>query len=199
MGNSERSLIRRLCERDERAFREFVALYRDKVFGVTYRMLGNRQEAEDVAQEVFITIFKSIDRFRGDAKLSTWVYRITANHTKNRLRYLARREGGRQNQYDDEAANAGPEVAFVAKSTSPDTALETAQLERRLQKAMESLDESQRILIVLRDIEDLSYDEIAQAVETPVGTVKSRLHRARAAMREYLEEQDGGENNKEKV
>src|SRR6266545_8414656 len=84
-------LVRRLKDREERAFREMVEEYGDRVFGLTYRMLGNREEAEDLAQEVFITIFKSIDSFRGDSKFSTWLYRITANHCKNRIKYLARR------------------------------------------------------------------------------------------------------------
>src|SRR5437868_13227376 len=87
----ERLLIRRLQQRDERAFQEVVRLYQHKVYNLVFRFLGNREEAEDLAQEVFVTVFKSIDTFRGDAKFSTWLYRITANHCKNRLKYLGRR------------------------------------------------------------------------------------------------------------
>ena len=78
----ERMLIRRLQQRDERAFAEVVRLYQHKVFNVVFRMVGSREEAEDVAQEVFVTVFKSIDTFRGDAKFSTWLYRIATNHTQ---------------------------------------------------------------------------------------------------------------------
>ena len=91
MSARDRELVRRLRERDERAFRELVAEHRDRVYNLTYRMLGNRAEAEDVAQEVFISVFKTVDSFREEAKLSTWLYRVTVNHCKNRIKYLARR------------------------------------------------------------------------------------------------------------
>src|SRR5215467_8015529 len=80
----ERVLIRRLQQRDEKAFEEIVRLYQHKVFNLVYRMIGNQEEAEDIAQEVFVTVFKAIDSFRGEAKFSTWLYRIAANHCKNR-------------------------------------------------------------------------------------------------------------------
>src|SRR6185369_1261188 len=91
MSVEERLLIDRLIERDEQAFSEIVRLYGDKVFSLIYRMLGNRQEAEDVAQDVFITVFKTIESFRGEAKFSTWLLRIAANHAKNRIKHLSRR------------------------------------------------------------------------------------------------------------
>ena len=91
MSLAERLLISRLRERDEQAFGEIVRTYGDKVFSLIYRMLGNRQEAEDVAQDVFITVFKTIESFRGEAKFSTWLLRIAANHSKNRIKHLARR------------------------------------------------------------------------------------------------------------
>src|SRR6187549_3842375 len=97
----DRRLIRKLHERDERAFREMVDTYGDRIFNLTYRMLGDRAEAEDLAQEVFISVFKSIDQFRGDAKLSTWLYRVTANHCKNRIKYLARRHERSKTEFDE--------------------------------------------------------------------------------------------------
>src|SRR3982751_3364369 len=87
----ERSLLKRLRDRDERAFRELIAAHRDRVFNITFRMLGNRAEAEDVAQEVFVQVFKTIETFRGDSKFSTWLYRIAINQSKNRIKYHARR------------------------------------------------------------------------------------------------------------
>src|SRR5262249_1213577 len=84
-------LLRRLRERDERAFKEMVEAYQDRIFNLLFRMIGKREEAEDLAQEVFVTVFKSIDQFRGDSKLSTWLYRVAVNHCKNRIKYLARR------------------------------------------------------------------------------------------------------------
>src|SRR5580692_12148567 len=98
MTELERSLLRRLRDRDERAFRELIEGHRDRVFNITYRMLGNRAEAEDVAQEVFITVFKTIDSFREESKFSTWLYRVTVNHCKNRIKYLSRRPDYRRDR-----------------------------------------------------------------------------------------------------
>src|SRR5262245_34204356 len=100
MSLRERALLHRLRERDEDAFTEVVRVHQNQVFNLIYRMIGSREEAQDVAQEVFITLFKTIDQFRGDSKLSTWLYRIAANHCKNRIRYLARRRGS-ANGLDD--------------------------------------------------------------------------------------------------
>ncbi len=190
MALGEGRLIRKLRERDEKAFREMVDTYGDRIFNLTYRMLGSRAEAEDLAQEVFITVFKSIDQFRGDAKLSTWLYRVTANHCKNRIKYLARRHERSKTEFDeriehDDGGGDGPMV--VARSSPrPDHQLEGAELELMLQAAIAELDEEQRILVVLRDVEDLSYEEICAITDLPEGTVKSRLHRARMALRKKL-------------
>ncbi len=189
MSLRERLLIRKLRERDEKAFREVVRRYGDQVFNMTFRMLGNREEAEDVAQEVFITVFKSIDSFRGDSKFSTWLYRVTANTCKNRIKYLARRHDRSKDQYDeridrDQAAGA---VATPSMPQRPDTALEGLELELQLQQVIATLDEDHRLLVVLRDIQELSYDEICEITGLPEGTVKSRLHRARAALKDKLQ------------
>lgn len=189
MSLRERLLIRRLRERDEKAFREVVETYGDRVFNLTYRMIGNRAEAEDLAQEVFISVFKHIDSFRGDAKLSTWLYRIAANHCKNRIKYLSRRHDRSRSEYDETIGHQGVESGLTAPSQSPrpDVHLEGMQLERIMQECMAELDEDHRILIVLRDIEELSYEEICGVTNLPEGTVKSRLHRARAALRQKIQ------------
>ncbi|HTE51011.1 MAG TPA: sigma-70 family RNA polymerase sigma factor [Kofleriaceae bacterium] len=182
-------LVRRLKDREERAFREMVEEYGDRVFSLTYRMLGSREEAEDLAQEVFITIFKSIDSFRGDSKFSTWLYRVTANHCKNRIKYLSRRHDRDRTELTDQTeatTTGGPSLASPRPPLRPDKQLEGAQMEQMLQQAIGELDEEQRILVVLRDVEDLSYEEICAITELPEGTVKSRLHRARMALRKKL-------------
>ena len=185
MSLKERLLIGRLKERDEKAFREVVETYGDRVFNLTYRMLGNREEAEDLAQEVFIAVFKYIDNFRGDSKFSTWLYRITANHCKNRIKYLNRRHDRSRSEYDETLGKRGVESGLTAPTQAPrpDKHLEGVQLERLMQTCLAELDEDQRILIVLRDIEELSYAEICDITNLREGTVKSRLHRARAALR----------------
>lgn len=188
MSLRERLLIRRLRERDEKAFREIVEQYSDRVFNLTYRMLGNREEAEDLAQEVFITVFKSIDSFRGDSKFSTWLYRVTANHCKNRIKYLARRHDRRQSEFEEGVLRQNPESQLTAPTPSPrpDKHLEGVELERIMQECLASLEEEQRMVIVLRDIEELSYKEICEVTNLPEGTVKSRLHRARLALRQKI-------------
>jgi RNA polymerase sigma-70 factor (ECF subfamily) len=188
MSLRERRLIRRLRDRDEKAFREIVELHGDRVFNLTYRMLGNREEAEDVAQEVFITVFKSIDSFRGDSKFSTWLYRVAANHCKNRIKYLARRHDRHKDEYDEgrERDPAAGAITGSAPLPRPDKHLEGVELERLMQAAIAELDEEHRLLIVLRDVEELSYEEICDISGLREGTVKSRLHRARMALRKKM-------------
>ena len=185
----ERLLIRRLQQRDEKAFEEVVRLYQHKVFNLVYRMLGNREEAEDVAQEVFVTVFKSIDSFRGEAKFSTWLYRIAANHCKNRMKYLGRRSYKSTGELDEAAEReiqSGPNSTLRPHVDGPDAVLEGLQLERMVQDGIASLEEEHRSLIVLRDVEDLSYEEIGSITGLADGTVKSRLHRARMALKDYM-------------
>lgn len=189
MSLRERMLLARLRERDEKAFRELVDEHRDRVFNLTFRMLGNRAEAEDVAQEVFIAVFKTVDQFREEAKLSTWIYRVAVNHCKNRIKYLVRRHDRGQVELDEgsDASLDGPALGAPKPSPRPDLQLEGAEMEQVLQAAIADLDEEQRILVILRDVEELSYEEICAITELPEGTVKSRLHRARMALRKKLQ------------
>jgi RNA polymerase sigma-70 factor (ECF subfamily) len=188
MTDLERALLRRLRDRDEQAFHELIELYRDRVFNVTFRMLGDRAEAEDIAQEVFIAVFKTIDSFREESKFSTWLYRVAVNHTKNRIKYLARRHDRNRAEFDENTADSeSGSLGGAGRPARPDRALEGAQLEQLLQAAIGTLDEEHRVLVVLRDIEELSIEEICEITGIPDGTVKSRLHRARAALRKKLQ------------
>jgi RNA polymerase sigma-70 factor, ECF subfamily len=188
MSPRERRLIRKLRDRDEKAFRELVDQYGDRVYNMTYRMLGDRAEAEDISQEVFIAVFKTIDTFRGDSKLSTWLYRVTANHCKNRIKYLARRHDRARDEYDDGVVADGAPQAYSAPRPAPrpDKHLEGVELERLMQSAIAELDEDHRLLVILRDVEDLAYEEICHITGLAEGTVKSRLHRARMALRKKM-------------
>jgi len=189
----ESRLVSRLKERDEGAFREMVHAYQQRVFNMVFRMLGNKQEAEDLAQEVFVTVFKSIDHFRGDSKLSTWIYRIAVNHCKNRYKYLARRMYRASKPLDEiserESAgrDGGPAMALQAQISEPDKVLMGLQLEEAIQREIAALDEEQRLLVVLRDVQGLSYQEIASITQLAEGTVKSRLHRARMSLKDRLQ------------
>tara|TARA_R110002096_G_scaffold44524_9_gene119869 strand:- start:21724 stop:22302 length:579 start_codon:yes stop_codon:yes gene_type:complete len=188
MTRAERKLVRRLKERDERAFSELMESNGDRVFNLCFRLLGNRQEAEDLAQDVFITVFKKIDTFQGDSKLSTWIYRIASNLSKNRIRYLAVRHDRSKAEFDEtvDASAAAAALTSPKQAKSPDAHVEVQQLEGIMQEAIAELEEDHRILIVLRDIEELSYEEICEITDLAEGTVKSRLHRARLALRKKM-------------
>jgi RNA polymerase sigma-70 factor (ECF subfamily) len=189
MSLTERLFLARLRARDERAFQELVKLQGDRVFSLVFRMVGNRAEAEDIAQEVFVTVFKSIETFRGESKLSTWLLRIAANHAKNRIKYLARRttdRGGLDEVAEGAMADLGHATTH-AHVEAPDALLEAAERGSALERAIALLDDDQRLVVVLRDVEELSYEEICEITRLPEGTVKSRLHRARVALKEHME------------
>jgi RNA polymerase sigma-70 factor (ECF subfamily) len=176
----ERMLVTRLRRGDSRAFAEMVRTYQDRVFNLTCRMLGNRQEAEDLAQEIFVSLHGALEGFRGESRLSTWIFRVTRNHCLNRLKYLSRRDRGKASEISQV-----PESAFSSadeRDEDPHEAIESKERRALIHRAIDGLEEDHRLLVVLRDIEGLSYDEIAKITEQPEGTVKSRLHRARAAL-----------------
>lgn len=179
----ERLLLARLRRRDQRAFAELVRTHQDRVFDLCVRMLNDREEALDVAQEVFVALHGALGQFRGDSRLSTWIFKVAKNHCLNRLKYLGRRQKGKTDELSDV-----PEGELAAHQThpSPQEALLGKEQQVRVQKAIAQLPEEQRLLVILRDIEGLSYDEIVQITDQPEGTVKSRLHRARLALGELL-------------
>ena len=175
MNRDDEKLVRRLRLRDERAFEELVGRLETPILNLLYRLVGSRAEAEDLAQEVFVTVFKKIDDFRGDAALSTWVYRIAANHAKNRQKSLARQ---RVNAEPFEETTPPRENRAARGRERPDELVEGYETERLVQEALGALDDEHRLVLVLRDVQGLPYDEIGVITELPEGTVKSRLHRA---------------------
>ncbi len=187
---SEAKFVARLVARDEGAFNELVITYERRVFALVFRMLGRREEAEDLAQEVFVQVFKAIDQFRGDSKLSTWIYRIAVNLCKNRSKYLSRRHAGDTDDLDamaDRAPLSAAKGVSVGDISRPDELVEGMQLEMVVKKAIGQLEPDFRHVLVLRDVEDLSYEEIASITGLPDGTVKSRIHRARGQLKALVE------------
>lgn len=168
----------RLRAGEASAFEEFVTAYQHRVFGVALRMLGNAAEAQDVAQEAFLRAHRALGEFRGDAKLSTWLYAITSRLCLNRLAFGERR-----------LVRHGEETLLRLSDDRrrPDAALERRELESALARAIAELPEERRIVVVLRDIEGLAYEEIARVLDLEPGTVRSRLHRARADLKDKLE------------
>lgn len=185
----EKRLIRRLKARDEQAFLTIVTKYQHKVYNVVYRMLGDPHEAEDLAQEVFITVLKNIDSFRGEAAFSTWLTRIAINHSKNRIKFLKRRAVDRMQAIEDTPEGAMMYNPLGSALPRPDSQAMGNELERAMQRALGDLDPEHREVVVLRDIENLSYEEIGEITGLAAGTVKSRLFRARTALKEQLSKQ----------
>lgn len=173
----EHLLLARLRRRDPSAFELLVRLHQDRMYDFCVRMLGDREEAFDLTQEIFISVHKHMDKFRADAKLTTWLYRIARNHCLNRLKYLKRRGRGRSDEYGE--SNELSITEAMGGAGRPDDAISSKTERELVHRAIKELDEDQRALVVLRDVEGLSYEEIMDITELPEGTVKSRLHRAR--------------------
>ena len=170
--------LERLRQGDPGAFEELVIAYQHRVFGVALRMLGNAAEAQDVAQEVFLRVHRALGGFRGDAKLSTWLYAITSRLCLTRLGAGERR----LLRYGEETLARLPDL-----QADPGREVERSELEAALHRAIAELSDERRIVVVLRDLEGLSYQEIAAALDLELGTVRSRLHRARLDLKEKLE------------
>lgn len=186
--SSERLLLARLRRKDPDAFEQLVRQHQDRVFDFCVRMLSDREEAVELTQDIFLSVHQHVGTFRMDSRLSTWILRIAKNHCINRLKYLRRRGRGRSDVFEDVSEVALNDSAGAP--TRPDELVEAARERVRVQRAIAQLDEDQRALVVLRDIEGLSYDEIVEITELAEGTVKSRLHRAREKLADILCQMD---------
>jgi len=178
MSGDDPRFLERLRAGEPRAFEELVIACQHRVFGVALRMLGSRAEAEEVAQETFLRAHRALGAFRGEAKLSTWLYGIASRLCLNRLA-----SGERRLRRED------PEVLERVASAGADPAdeLERGETQAALHRAIAELGEERRLVVLLRDVEGLSYEEIAEALGLELGTVRSRLHRARMDLKEKLE------------
>ena len=186
VGGREASLVQRCAAGDERACTDLVAEHQRMVVQLAVNLLGDREEALDLSQEVFLRVFRTIHRFRGQSSLRTWIYRIAVNQARNRHRFWRRRHRGDQVSLDAHMAAHGEFLS--GGEAGPDRVLAQKELAARLQRALDGLPFDQRTAIVLREIDGLSYEEIAYSLGVAVGTVKSRLTRARQALRLELRE-----------
>ena len=178
-----------LCRKgDTEAFGVLVERHQKKMLNIAYRMMGNYEDACDVVQEAFLSAYRSLKTFRGESRFSTWLYRIVVNHTKNRLRQMKARSHYERPGMDDPPETEGGgsrcqtplyDVPFIEQ-------IEKRELHEKVQKCIGSLDDEHREVLVLRDIQGFSYDEIRDILKIPDGTVKSRLFRARTAMKDCL-------------
>ena len=178
----DRDLVERWQAGDAGAFEQLVRRHEKKVFRLLLRMMGNREEAEDVAQETFLSLHRHGHRFRGDARFSTFVYRVASNAALNRRRTLGRNRARMQKLAVRQAA--GDDMPHAPRD--PEDAVVGIELSARVRQALESLKPSLRLPVLLYDIEGLAYGEIANVLGVAEGTVKSRIHRARQALRTEL-------------
>lgn len=187
VGTAEAALIQRCAAGEESACAELVAAHERMVFQLAMHLLGDRDEALDLSQEVFLRVFRTLHAFRGQAALKTWIYRIVINQARNRQRWWRRRHRSDQVQLEHHVLDHG-DLRQPGDTDSPHRALARKELATRLWSALNELPFDQRTVIVLREIDGLSYDEIAESLNVAVGTVKSRLTRARQTLRRQLEE-----------
>lgn len=185
VGGREAALIQRCAAGDEDACAELVAEHQRMVYQLSLNLLGDHNEALDLSQEVFLRVFRTIHGFRGQSALRTWIYRIVVNQARNRQRWWRRRHRSQQISLD-EHMNAHGELPAPGNHGSPDRILGQKQLAERIRTSLDRLPFDQRTAIVLREIDGLSYEEIGFSLGIAVGTVKSRLARARDALRAQL-------------
>lgn len=173
---NELVLISRARGGDRDAFGELVEQYRDNVYRLAYRMCGNAYDADEAAQEAFVAAWRALPNFRGDAKFSTWLYRLTTNAAID----VMRREKRHQTVGDGEM------MELADDADSPQETVERTEQQEAVQKALSTLSEEYREVLLLRYMEELDYAEIAEVLQLPSGTVKSRINRAKAALKTAL-------------
>jgi RNA polymerase sigma-70 factor (ECF subfamily) len=183
----DHGLVERCQDGDAAAFDELVNRYKNRVYNVAYRFLGNHEDAQDVAQEVFIRAYKGIQKFKGAAKVSTWLHSITGNLAKNRIRD-SRRKGRDQGTSIEALVEKSVHDSLADDGPTPDQTAQKGELDEVLQQCLGELPEHYRMAFVLRTFDGLSYEEIADAMDCPPGTVKSRLNQARTLLRDRLKE-----------
>src|SRR5687767_2967304 len=182
----DRILCGRVAKGDDAAFEALLMRHQNRVYAFCLRLLGDAAEAEDVAQDVFLTVYKSADTFRGESAFTTWLLRIAKNQSLNRIKYLERR-GRSMRRSIDEISDERMARAEDGVERRPDVLIEGGETAALVQQAIATLGEEHRMVLVLRDVEDLSYEEISQITGLPIGTVKSRIHRGRSALAVRLE------------
>lgn len=168
------------------AFGQLVERHQDALFNGIFRMVGRREDAEDLAQEVFVKAYRSIARFEGRSSFFTWLYSIAVNAVISHRRKLGARRRIRAMSLD--AGGDGRPFDVAAPGPTPDAASEQHELGDRIEHAIAQLDDEHRTIVVMRDIEGFDYETIGDLLDCPQGTVKSRLHRARLALREQLKD-----------
>lgn len=183
MNADDHRLIAECLQGRSAAFGELVRRYQDRLFNTVFRMVGNAEDAQDVVQDAFLNAYQSLESFKGDSQFFTWLYRIainTAISLKRKQRAVLSIHPGGDGQI------AGTEPLDVSEFSRPGQALERAEEERRIQEALGRLSPEHRAVLILKDMEEQKYETMAEILQVPIGTVRSRLHRARLELRTLL-------------
>lgn len=184
---NEGLLLEKAKKGDVEAFEELIAGYQKRVFNIALKMIGNHEDASELAQETFIRVFKSIGKFKEESLFSTWIYRIATNICLDELR---RRKGRKEVSLDEDIKLENGDVSRQIEDTgpSPEAIAERNELRRKVNDAIGLLTEEHRLVIIMRDIQGFSYEEIAKITGCPEGTVKSRINRARQSLKQLLKD-----------
>lgn len=170
------------------AFGELVRRYQDRLFNTVYRLVDNAEDAQDVVQDAFLNAYQSLDSFKGDSLFFTWLYRIAVNTAislKRKQRVALSIDTG------PEGRNGCAEPEDFSEFSQPGHALERAEEERRIQEALNRLSPEHRAVLILKDMEGQKYETMAEILQVPIGTIRSRLHRARIELRDLLQREHG--------
>jgi RNA polymerase sigma-70 factor (ECF subfamily) len=188
---SDHELLDRCRAGDEEAFDDLVRRHQQRAFNVAFQVLRDREDAAEVAQDAFVRIYRSVENFRGDCEFTTWLHQIVVNLARNKHRWWKRR--GRQSSVSldspVEIADGEVPMQVPASGDAPDVETVKAEFVELLSRRMEELPRKLREVLVLRNVEDLSYEQIAVVLDCSIGTVKSRIARAREALRERMREE----------
>ena len=185
----EEALLKAFRGGDAAAFDALIGMYSAKLYKVAYALLGSRQDAEEVVQDTFLRAYRAMHAFRGDSSLETWLHRITVNLARNKFQWNNRRGGGLNvslTAADDGESGAEPEQDVPDMRMEPDLVLEHDEIGKTIMKALNSLPDTLRETMLLRHVDDMPYEQIAQKLDCKVGTVKSRLSRGREMLRDQL-------------
>ena len=180
----DKQLVERVRRGDKRAFDLLILKYQHKIISIVGRYLGDRNDVQDVSQETFIKAYRAIPNFRGESAFYTWLYRIAINTAKNHLVSKSRRPPNIDIDIDD--GEFQDNSAVLRDNESPQASLATKQMEEVIFRAIENLPSELRVAVTLREFEGLSYEEIARIMDCPVGTVRSRIFRAREAVEQKI-------------
>jgi RNA polymerase sigma-70 factor (ECF subfamily) len=181
---TEEALITQCRKGSTAAFEQLVERYEKRVYNLAYRLTGNREDASDIAQEAFLKVYTSLNDFRGESSFSTWLYRVVSNACLDELRKRSRRKVvSFDNPYpgEDDSPRQLP-----SDDPEPSADMERIEEKEAVQRGINELSDDHRMIIIMRDIQDMSYEDIASVLGLSIGTVKSRLNRARLSLRDHL-------------